>query len=57
MPYKNDPRRTVTLNLSAAEYAALSEERVAFNLGMHVEKVTWYAANEVNIFRVALDAG
>lgn len=26
MPYKNDPRRTVTLNLSAAEYAALSED-------------------------------
>jgi ribosomal-protein-alanine N-acetyltransferase len=34
-----------------------ASQRVAFNLGMHVEKVTWYAANEVNIFRVALDAG
>jgi ribosomal-protein-alanine N-acetyltransferase len=33
-----------------------ASQRVALNLGMHVEKVTWYAANEVNIFRVALDA-
>jgi ribosomal-protein-alanine N-acetyltransferase len=29
-------------------------QRVALNLGMQVEKVTWYADNEVNIFRVAL---
>lgn len=29
-------------------------QRVALNLGMQVEKVTWYANNEVNIFRVAL---
>jgi ribosomal-protein-alanine N-acetyltransferase len=35
----------------------VASQRVALNLGMHVEKVTWYAANEVNIFRVAFNAG
>lgn len=35
----------------------VASQRVALNLGMRVEKVTWYAANEVNIFRVAIDAG
>jgi ribosomal-protein-alanine N-acetyltransferase len=35
----------------------VASQRVALNLGMHVEKLTWYAANEMNIFRMALDAG
>jgi ribosomal-protein-alanine N-acetyltransferase len=32
----------------------MASQQVALNLGMHVDKVTWYAGNEVNIFRVAL---
>jgi ribosomal-protein-alanine N-acetyltransferase len=35
----------------------VASQRVALNLGMHVEKVTWYADNEVSIFRVAIDVG
>lgn len=43
--------------ISIISLTNVASKRVAFNLGMHVEKVTWYAANEVNVFRVALDAG
>lgn len=32
----------------------VASQQVALNLGMHVDKVTWYAGNEVRIFRVAL---
>jgi ribosomal-protein-alanine N-acetyltransferase len=42
--------------ISIISLTNVASQRVALNLGMHVEKVTWYAANEVNIFRVALDA-
>jgi ribosomal-protein-alanine N-acetyltransferase len=41
--------------ISIISLTNVPSQRVAFNLGMQVEKVTWYAANEVNIFRVALD--
>jgi ribosomal-protein-alanine N-acetyltransferase len=43
--------------ISIISLTNVASQQVAFNLEMHVEKVTWYAANEVNIFRVALDAG
>jgi ribosomal-protein-alanine N-acetyltransferase len=43
--------------ISIISLTNVASQRVALNLGMHVEKVTWYAANKVNIFRVALDAG
>jgi ribosomal-protein-alanine N-acetyltransferase len=43
--------------ISIISLTNVASQRVALNLGMHVEKVTWYAANEVSIFRVALDAG
>jgi ribosomal-protein-alanine N-acetyltransferase len=43
--------------ISIISMTNVASQRVALNLGMHVEKVTWYAANEVSIFRVALDAG
>jgi ribosomal-protein-alanine N-acetyltransferase len=43
--------------ISIISLTNVASQRVALNLGMHVEKVTWYAANEVNIFRVALNAG
>jgi hypothetical protein len=41
--------------ISIIRLTNVPSQRVARNLGMHVEKVTWYAANEVNIFRVAID--
>jgi hypothetical protein len=34
----------------------VASQQVALNLVMRVEKVTWYAANEVKIFRVAMNA-
>jgi ribosomal-protein-alanine N-acetyltransferase len=37
--------------ISIISLTNVASQRVALNLGMHVEKVTWYAANEVNIFR------
>jgi len=43
--------------ISIISLTNVASQRVALNLGMHVDKVTWYAANEVSIFRVALDAG
>jgi ribosomal-protein-alanine N-acetyltransferase len=42
--------------ISIISLTNVASQRVALNLGMHVEKVTWYAANEVSIFRVVLDA-
>lgn len=43
--------------ISIISLTNVASQRVALNLGMQVERVTWYAANEVNIFRVAFDAG
>jgi ribosomal-protein-alanine N-acetyltransferase len=43
--------------ISIISLTNVASQRVVLNLGIHVEKITWDAANEVTIFRVALDAG
>jgi ribosomal-protein-alanine N-acetyltransferase len=42
--------------LSIISLTSVASQQVALNVGMPVEKVTWYAANEVSIFRAAFDA-
>jgi len=32
-----------------------ASQQVALNMEMQVDKITWYAGNEVNIFRVAIN--
>jgi ribosomal-protein-alanine N-acetyltransferase len=43
--------------ISIISLSNVASQQVARNVGMQEEKVTWYAGNEVKIFRVALGVG